>query len=538
MAPPNIHSILQNHVSLTVNCLDRLYLNGYLPTLQMPGQLFRFLHDHLGYPIPSPALFRPLHDRFVKAVSTFAAEHQVPVVQFERGKRKDDVAAEHRARFQQPEGVVFIGVAQERAWSFKASKQAGPQGGVHFAFSRQTVAVNHYYFYLQDPEWGPVFLKVGTYLPYPVRLCLNGHEWVKQHLRREHIAFQSLDNGFLSCADPQRLQQLCDTLGPADIQACFHRWLSHLPWPLTAQDRAAGYQHRLSLWQMEVSLTHVFDRPLQGRHFFEQVIREHLDLGRPDRVSLLFPARLTRRTPPPPHGYRTRVITHGVSPSLHVAFKHAHVKQYFKEERALRTETTINDPTDFGVAKGLQHLPKLRALAEQVNQKLLEVERLTSACALDQTTFERLQQPTVEDGQRAPALRFGDPRAMALLQAVLCFVHLPQGFRNRDLRPKVAALLGLDEHTYTRARMTYDLRRLRLKGLIQRVPHSHRYVLTSFGLQAALFSTQVYLRVLRPGWAALADHPASTPNFLRTPFRQAEAAVTQLCRDAHLDPVA
>jgi hypothetical protein len=93
---------------------------------------------------------------------------------------------------------------------------------------------------------------------------------------------------------------------------------------------------------MEVSLTQIFDEPLQGqgRHFFEEVIRAILDLGRPSRVSLLFPARLTRRTPPPYRGYRTRVITQGVDPSLHVEYKYCHVKQYFKEGRGLRNEVT------------------------------------------------------------------------------------------------------------------------------------------------------------------------------------------------------
>jgi len=112
---------------------------------------------------------------------------------------------------------------------------------------------------------------------------------------------------------------------------------------MTASDRTAGYDHRLAISQLEISLTQVFDQPVQGRHFFEAVIRENLDLGRPDRVGLLFPLRITRKTPPPRYGYRTRVITDGVQPSLHVEYKHSHVKQYFKEQRALRTETTINN---------------------------------------------------------------------------------------------------------------------------------------------------------------------------------------------------
>lgn len=530
----NVQSILQDHVVLSVSCIDRLYLNGYLPNLQTPGQLFVFLRDHLHYPIPSPALFRPLHDRFVDAVQTFAAEQRVPLVRFERGQRKDDIAATYRARFDQREGVVFIGVAQEKARSFKAQKGTTSAGLVHFDFSRQSVAVNHYYFYVQDPQWGPAFLKVGTYLPYPVRVCLNGHEWVKQQLRHAGIGFESLDNGFRACDDPQRLQSISDALGPDDVQRFFDRWVQRLPWPLTAADHAAGYSHRLAIWQLEISLTQVFERPVQGRHFFTELIRENLDLGRPDRVSLLFPTKLTRRTPAPPHGYRTRVITHGVSPSLHVEYKHSHVKQYFKEERALRTETTINNPADFRSNKALVHLPYLRAAGEQVNRKLLEVERLSQDCSLSQEALDRLQRPTTEAGGRAPGLRFGDPRVMALLQALCGFAHLPQGFRNRDLRPQVAAFLGLDATTYTPGRMTYDLRRLRLKGLIHRIPATTRYTVTTYGLRVAFFYTKLYLRILRPAWAALADCGDNIPRPLHQALAAVQAEIDKLTDQANL----
>jgi hypothetical protein len=538
MATPNIETIIRDRVTLTVDCIDRLYLNGYVPRLQTSGQLVGFLRDHLGNPIPSPALLRPVHDRFVRDVGTFADAGQIPVVHFERGQRKDDIAAEHRTRFTKAEGVVFIGVAQERASAFKARKLTGNERGVLFEFSRQSVAVNHYYFYIQDREWGPGFVKVGTYLPYPVRVCLNGHEWAKQQARQVGLGFTSLDNGFLACDDPDRLQAICDGLGPPDVQRFFDRWSARLPWPLTTVDRTAGYQHRLSIWQLEVSRTQVFDQPVQGRHFFETVIRENLDLGRPDRISLLFPKRITRRTPAPTHGYRTRVITTGIAPSLHVEYKHTDVKQYFKEERALRTETTINDPTDFQSKKALETLPQLRATGARINEQMLAVERVSHACSLSQDALALLQTPRQQDGQRIPALRFGDPRVVALLQALCGFAHLPAGFRNRDLRPQGAALLGRALASYSRGAMTYDLRRLRLHGLIERVPRTHRYTLTSFGLRVAFFCSKVYLRILRPGSAAIVDPPDDLPHPLRDALRRLDQAIDQLCAAAQLHPEA
>src|SRR5712691_9407960 len=199
---PNIADIIRQHVTLSVSCIDRLYLHAYMPKLQTSGGLCYFLHDHLGNPIPSPALFRPMHDRFLTAVEAFASQHRIPTVEFTPGLRKDDIVAKYRARFTRREGVVVIGTAQEKMRAFKAHKRRTPTGSVIFDFSRQAVAVKHFYFYVHDRDWGPAFLKIGTYVPYPVKLCLNGHEWVKQRLRRQHVRFTSLDNGFLACPDP------------------------------------------------------------------------------------------------------------------------------------------------------------------------------------------------------------------------------------------------------------------------------------------------------------------------------------------------
>jgi len=509
---PTVAEILADQVRLEVSCIDRIYVNGYVPKLQTSGQLVFFLSEHLGFPLASPALLGRLGDRFRAEVRRFIERQRIPVVRFQRGQRKDEVAGGIRRRHSGQEGVVFVGVAQERCRSFKAQKGATPSGGIGFDFTRQPVFVNHLYFYIQDRDWGPAFLKMGTYLPYPVKLCLNGHEWVKQQLRREGVGFESLDNGFLSCADAARLQQICDQLGPQAIQAFFERWCEQLPWPLTAADQAAGFRHQLSLWQVELSLTQVFHRPLDGRRFFDQVLRANLDLGRPDRLRLLFDRRLTRRTPPPVYGYRTRVITVGVDPSLHVEYKHCHVKQYFKQGHALRTETTINDPADFEVRKALPNLWQLKALGQAVNRRLLEAERIADGGGFCGEDLEQLQRPIRADGHRVAALRFGDARTMALLAALGHYGLQLHGFRNRDLRRLVEPLLG---NSYTPNQMTYDLRRLRRRGLITRITGTHRYLVSPLGLRMAYLFTKLYQRLLKPGWATLLPAPPVSPPIRR-----------------------
>jgi hypothetical protein len=469
----NINELLEGHVTLEVECIDRLYLNGYLPSLATGGGLVRFLTEHVGKPIPSPALLGQITQRWAGAVKAWACRQGIPWVHFEHGERKDEVANRWRRQRGVRDQVVFIGVAQEKAQAFSAHKE-----GSTFDYDRnKTVYVNHYYFYIDDEDFGPIFLKVCSYAPWSLKLCLNGHEWAKRQLAKQSIAFETLDNGFRSCGDAQKLQETCDRLAAEDIDRVLRKWLDRLPLPLSREDRQAGYDWQLSIWQMEVSLTQIFDRPQNGREFFEEVMRDNLDLGRPDRLQLIFERRVTKATPGP---FRTRVMEEGVHPSLHIQYKNFDLKQYFKEGRGLRTEGTFRDPKDFEVNKGLANLPYLQRLGRHINRWLLDVERVSHNCGLTGDSIQKVVQPPVtEDGQRAPGLKFGDPRVMALWVALSLFTHLIQGFRNRQLRGHVADLLGAEPASYSAAQMTYDLRRLRLKGLIFRPPRTHRYFLTS-----------------------------------------------------------
>jgi hypothetical protein len=525
----NVNEILRDHITLSIDCMDRIYLNGYIPSLQVPGQLVNFLTKHRGHKIPSPALLGQIGDQFTKAVKDYAQENGIPILHFEPGQRKDEVATSYRQKFTQAEGVVFIGVGQEKAKSFKALKK-DQQGPVGFEWSRQSVRVNHYYFYLQDANFGPGFIKVCSYMPYPVKVYLNGHEWAKQQLSQAGIGFEILDNGFQSCQEPEKLQAVCDQLGPEQIQAFFDKWVARLPMPLTAQDRQAGYGYRLSVWQLEISRTQVFDDPVRGREFFEAVIKENLDLGRPDRVQLVFDRKIIGSTP---GRFRTRVIENGVNPNLYIEYKKSLVKQYFKENQALRTETIINDPKDFGVRMDLSNLPFLQQIGRQVNRRLLDVQRISHNCHLSQESVERVVLPTVtQDGQRAPGLRFGHTRTMALLGALTLFVHNTFGFRHHDLLPHVADLLGSNYSTH---QLTYDLRRLRLKGMIWRVPNSHRYLITPYGCKVALFFTRLHASVFRPGFAAL-DPTVPIPGPLADALAVVDQEVKNLIDQAYVAP--
>jgi hypothetical protein len=439
------------------------------------------------------------------------------------------VAKEHLARFSaagREEGVLFVGKAQEKAAVYRTEKRRTPDGRSYPWLVRSTALVNQYYFYAVDRDFGPFFLKLCSYFPYTGKLCVNGHEYLKRQLAHEQIAFEALDNGLLTCADPARAQAICDALGAEQIDALLRKWLARLPHPFTPEDRQAGYRYEVSILQAEFSLTQVLDRPLTGRVFFEEVIREHLDLGRPDQVQLIFDRRVTRRTP---GRFRTRVITEGVIPSLHVDYKRSRIKQYHKEGRALRTETTINDARDFGIGKRLTNLSALRQVGFGANRRLLDVQRVSHDCQLGEQAFAQITRPITVAGQRAAALRFEQDRVQALLSALVVFSLLPAGFSTRDLREQLAPLLGLAPSQLSPGRMTYDLRRLRLHGLIERIPHTHRYQLTPDGRRAALFFTRAYTRLFRAGLAQLSPAAAPATSKLRAAFDQLDRAIDTFC---------
>jgi hypothetical protein len=520
--PHSVANVLDQHVTLEVEGIDRMYLNVYQPKLQAEKQAACFFRFHRGQPVASSSLMGVMTKAFLSQVEAFVEQQQIPVVAFKKGQRKDDVAAEYRQRFEGSEGVLFLGKAQEKVTVFRTEKRTDNQGHKYPWIVKSATPVNQLYFYCVDDDFGPFFLKFSSYFPYTAKLCINGHEYVKRQLAKEGIAFEALDNGVLTCADPKRLQQLCDGLSAAKIDALLRKWLARLPHPFTAQDRKAGYRYDASILQAEFSLTQVLDRPLTGRIFFEEVIRENLDLGRPDQVQLLFNRRVTKRTP---GRFRTRVLTDGVTPSLHIDYKSTRIKQYHKEGRALRTETTINNTRDFGIGKRLHNLPALREIGFQANRRVLHVQKISHDCAIGEDAFQRVNQPVEVHGQRASALRFADVAVQALLSALLVFRLLPRGFSNRELRDHWAPLMGTSAQNITPGQMTYHLRRLRLHGLIERLPKTHRYRVTDQGWRTALFCTRVYNRILRPGLAEILAENEGPDTSLRRRFGELDAAI-------------
>jgi hypothetical protein len=284
--------------------------------------------------------------------------------------------------------------------------------------------------------------------------------------------------------------------------------------------------------QVEVSRTLVFDAPRRARAFFEALIADNLDIGRPANVEIIFNRHIRRDTP---GVFRTAIDRPIVGPDsggvvLNLFYKHSRIKQYLKDGRAMRIETVVNSPRDLGCNARLPNLEALQAKARAANHRILEAERAGQGTVLASPAFERIAHPSVDaEGRRTPALRFGDPRVMALAGALCHSLLAATGFTNKHLRVLMTGLLG--GSPYTPGQMTYDLRRLRLAGLIRRLPHTNHYVLTADGIRIAVFYTKVYNRLLVPLTAA--DQPQAPPQ-LRAALKTITACVDDYAAQARL----
>jgi hypothetical protein len=527
--PTGVLELLDGHVGLDLECLDRIYLNGYVPNLQVGGQVAAFLTRHLGNPIPSPVIFARIGDRFRVAVHRFAANNRIPLVRF----AKDDRKAEVMRPYLQTQaatgmsGVAAIGLSQEyQRVVVGYDRAAGEPGPPRYGFDKAERRVSCVYFYLWDIDFGPAFIKICSYFPYPIKVWVNGHEWAKRQATQAGIGFTELSNGFATCADPAGLQAICDRLGPGHIQVFFARWMARLPVPLTEADQAGGYWWELSMRQVEVSRTLVFTQPRHARAFFDALVTDNLGMGRPDEISLIFDRRIRSTTP---GGFATRIVTRGVDVTVNFFYRHSRIKQYLKDGRALRVETVVNSPTDLGCQRRLHNLDTLQAKARDANRRLLHAQRVGQGTVLASPAFERVAVPTTTvDGTRAPALRFGDPRVMALAGALSICLHTVVGFTNRSLRAQVSTLL---DRPYSRGQMTYDLRRLRLNGLIERLPHTNTYTLTGDGQRITIFYSKVHDRLLRP--LTVANAPPA-PADLRDALATIDRHVANYTATAHL----
>ena len=499
-----MNAFIEHHqlaIRFDYSCFDRILLNGVIQVLQNPACVVGFLKEKRQAARVTPDFFRAISTDYHHFVQAFAEQRHVEIVQPPKGVRREEWVEPFYQRLQGQSDIAVILKSREVA----RVAVSFPRQGDHVELLNRFV--QQYYFYLQDRDFGRMFVRVCPYFPFSARVCLNGHEWLACRLRAEGIAFQQCANAFRTCADPPRLQELADQFSAAHLEACAHRWLAQLvPFFTDRERRRQGVGYRLFVSQVEYCTNLIFERRAALDRLHDRLLDLNRSIGHPDKIATIFGRRITKHTDA---GLKTQILDHDLGqPVIRSEYKSSSIKQYARDDLVLRTETTSYHTPDLGVNKGVEHLRELRETMAAANDRYLDVQQDVLETFVDRGQLERLRQPTVSpSGRRTPGLKLDDPRLLAVLQALTCFALLAgRGrFRTPDLHATSAEALGKSTETYTLGQLRYDLAKLRGKGLVERVAGTQSYRLPTQGYRIAVLYLKLFHRIYAPLTAGILE---------------------------------
>jgi hypothetical protein len=481
-------------------CFDRILLNGLIQPFQQPERVVGFFNTYRQlYPV-SRHVLRDIAEQFQRWLKGWSEKRNIPVAEAPKGRRDDFVDPYFKGAG--PDAVVVILKGREPARIITAIGD-GRANRWHLQIANRWVV--QYNFYINDRQWGRMFVRICPYLPFSARVCLNQHHWLASRMRDEGIDFKQCANAFMRCAKPERLQQLADSLSPWDLLSCGQKWLARLTPFFTARERQeSGCQHRLFFSQIEFCDNLVFRRRAALDKLGERLLDANRTIGQPKKISVIFGRRISKH-------YRGKLQTEIEdmdlpNPVIRSHYGNGFIKQYVRDHLILRTEAASNNVHDYGVNKSVQNLPALRNALSAINDNYLNVQQDILETYVDRGQLRKLAEPTITPtGKRIPGLKLDHPRQLALMHALVRFAHIAGGntFTTAELHPRVLAALGCPAERYTLASLRYDLAKLRAKGLVAKLPSSRRYQLLPCGYSICLVFLKLFERVYAPLTAGL-----------------------------------
>jgi len=500
----------QHNIAFHYRCFDRILLHAAIQPFQQPQRVMGFFWSYRQlYPV-SRQVLREIASQYHNWVQYASQKWGAPVLKAPQEERRDDFVAPY-FRGARPDQMVAILKAREPARILVSiGKSATAQG--HLEYRRRWV--DQYNFYIHDRAWGRMFVRVCPYFPFSARVYLNQHYWLAERLRAPDLRFQPCANAFLRCSDPEQLQALADSLQPQDILRCAQKWLACLVPFFTARERRqAGVQHRLFFAQVEYCDNLIFKHRAALDRLGERLLDANRSLGQPDSLRLIFGRRIHKR-------YRGKLQTviedmHLGNPVIRIHYKHGFLKQYVRDGRILRTEPATNNVLDYGLNKAVENLPHWRSRAAAIIDRYLDAQQDVLETFVDRGQLRQLSQPTLSSaGRPIPGLKLDHPRQLALMQSLVRFSHLAAGgtFTPRELHPQTAHALGCSNAEYKLNSLRYELSKLRAKGLVEKLPHSHRYRLLPEGYCLCVVSLKLFEKIYAPLTAGLlAPFPGDAP---------------------------
>jgi hypothetical protein len=488
----------QDNIRFQYRCFDRILLNGLIQPFQQEERVVGFFGTYRElYPVSRDVL-REMATQFHNWVINRSQKWGAPILGAPDGRRDEFVQPYFKAA--KPDQVVCILKAREPARIMTA---IGTKKENRWHLELKQRWVDQYNFYINDDQWGRIFVRVCPYFPFSARVCLNQHHWIANRLFRRGVRFRQSTNAFTSCSDPDVLQEIADSLTAQDLSRCARKWLAQLTPFFTPRERQqAGVEHRLFFSQVELCDNLIFSRRAAVDRLTERLLDANRTIGQPNKLTVIFGHKISRY-----HGGKLQTEIEDLNlpnPVIRSHYKNGFIKQYVRDKANLRTEPATNNVTDYGVGKAIENLPVLRDKLSAIIDRYHDVQQDILESFIDRGQLLKLTQPTVlSNGKRVPGLKLDHPRQLALMQALVRFSHLAaqDSFSTAEVHADTAGALGRTTADYTLASLRYDLSKLRAKGLVDRLNKSRRYRLTSEGYRICV----VYLKLFEKIYAPLAS---------------------------------
>ena len=496
----------QNSIAMHYACFDRILLDARIPAFLDGARAMGFFSHARGlFPVHKNDLVKISTD-YERWVREQVQSSQCPLLE-DPEERRDKFMEPYFASAQ-PDQIVGIIKAREPGRIMTAVGLKGKSTHLESKFRW----VNQYNFYIQDRDFGPIFVRICPYFPFSARLCLNQHDWITNRLRQQGIEVQQRDNSFVACCDPNALQKIADALTAQDLTACGRKWIDRLVPFFSAHERNdLGCEHRFYFKQLEFCDNLIFRERVVLDALHDRLLDSNRKLGSPDQVAVVFGQRITRQ-----HNGRLQTTLEDLplgQPVLRALFKHSVLKNYVRGGNTEfggvdRVEVATNDVTDFrGILKGVENLPLVRERFSQITTNFRNVQQDILQTFLDRGELHDLAQPTVTGQKRVPGLKLDNPRQLALMHALVAFSHVLAGhFTTSEVYPRVLQALGFTADQYKLNSLRYDLSKLRAKALVEKIPRSRRYRLTAEGYRISLIYLKLFHKLYAPLTAGMI-HP-------------------------------
>jgi hypothetical protein len=488
----------KNNIKFAYRCFDRILLNGLIQPFQQPERVIGFFNAYREGQRVTRGRLRDIAEQFGNWVKNRCQKWGAPILDAPEGRRDDFV--DPYFKHAHNDKVVVILKAREPARIMIA---IGSRERWHLQLAQRWIV--QYNFYINDRNWGRMFVRICPYLPFSARVCLNQHHWLAKHLGSEGIDFKQCSNAFLNCSHPQKLQELADSLTAHDLLSCGQKWLACLtPFFKESERKSCGCQHRLFFSQVEYCDNLIFHRRAALDQLGNRLLDANRMIGQPKKITTIFGRRITKY-----YKGKLQTVIEDIdlpNPVIRSHYGNGFLKQYVRDHLCLRTELATNDVTDYGIKKAVENLPPLRDKLATICNNYLTVQQDILETFVDRAQLRKLTEPTVlPSGKRIPGLKLDHPRQLALMHALVRFAHIAAGgtFTTSELYPYVLAALQISSDQYSLASLRYDLSKLRAKALVEKLPQSRRYRLWPQGYSICLVFLKLFERVYSPLTAGL-----------------------------------